>query len=274
MKLRFLVITLLFLSFSIFSQPAGLSFYGRYLTDKELDEKPSLKVNIPFYNKFEHEVLTVEDNYGFALNNYYDYKTRHFIVEQDSNGTQWIHISIHSSSERIGDKGKFAKSQILNQVNYDFKQAHAISLDWCAKITNPPAKHASINVLCIRATSTSPSSVPLQITCQDNFLYLLVKDYDLRELSDNRYSQKERSPSKPTTTKIKLCPYNYGEILTIRLEVKDNAVATYINGEKKGYYKYESELLGNYKFMMTNKHDWHGDFFNEAFYGNLKVEEL
>ena len=101
MKVKFFVFTLFFLSFSIFSQPAGLSFYGRYLTDKELDEKPPLKVNIPLYNEFEHEVLTDEDDYTFSLNTYYDYKNRHFLVEQDSNGVQWLHLSAHTSSERI-----------------------------------------------------------------------------------------------------------------------------------------------------------------------------
>ncbi len=264
MKLRFLVIALFFLTFFAFSQPAGLSFYGRYLTDKELDERPPLKVKIPLYNEFEHEALTDKDDYTFALNTYYNYKTRHFIVEQDANGIQWIHLSAHTSSERINSVSKYAKSQILNRVYYDFKTPRAISFDWCAKITNPPQKGASNTIIKITAISHIPNSVPAYLVCSDRKIYLKVKEYDLRE------SYEKRNP----TDRIKLCYYKYGEILHIRLEVNNNTVSAYINGEKKGEYKFEHELWGNWQMKLSNAHEHFGDFFNEAFFSNIKVEEL
>ena len=255
---------LFLLSLSAFGQPAGLSFYGRYLSDAELDALPNVKVTIPFYNDFEHEVLTSEDDYSFFLNTYFDYKKRHFLVQEDAAGTQWMHLSSRGSAERINATSKYAKSQVNNRVFYDFEKPMAISFDWCAKISNSPKKNASITVVKITATSQTPNPVPAYIVCTDNTLYLKVKEYDLRE------SYEARS----TTGKIKLCPYEYGKIAHIRLEMDGNKVSAFVDGEKKGEYLFAHELWGKFQFKMSSAQEHFGDFFNEAFFGNIEVGEI
>lgn len=155
------------------------------------------------------------------MNSYFDYKKRHFLIEEDLNGVQWIHLSSRGAKERINATSKYAKSQVNNRVFYDFDTPKAISFDWCAKITNPPAKGASITVVKITATSQTPNPVPAYIVCTDKVLYLKVKEYDLRE------SYEARNP----TGKIKLCPYKYGDVMNIRLELNGKTVSAFVNGE-------------------------------------------
>lgn len=249
-----------FFSCASFAQPAGLSFYERYLTDDELDSKERVEVTIPDFKNWQHEYLTASGRGKFYLNPVYDYVRPEFVVEEDDTGKQWIHLSVEAIPVRAASNSKFTKTKLWSMQKYPFSEKKRISFSVNLSISHSSDSQDKVNIFTLQGKGTAFNRNVVILVCDKRGFWLDAVDRTLQDIEKN----------SGYTSHQFITPYTFGETAEVVLEVTQNVVSVEVNGIKNTY-KFQNMPFEQYQ-ISVGLDTRISSFFAEAFLSDITVE--
>lgn len=260
---KFILLFFVIFNFSLFAQPAGLKFNGRYLTDEELDKKYNPTVRIPGFSSWQCEAYNDEINTRILLNPVYSYLSRYFAVEEDASRKQWIHLSTNTTGYSLSDhSGQYPKICIEKKDRVLLNRDYDISFMFSLNSTNP-----SVTIDFFRFYVNFPNQYVglFNLIHKNGNLLIKYMDGSPQVLAQGGGMR----PSKI------LCPYKYGDLCQARLLIQDGNLDVYINGEKlfsHSWGTFDERVPCGWKPCISNISGFSG--FIEAFFGDYSYKAL
>ena len=184
-----------------------------------------------------------------------DSESKYYSLYRDSNNEEWMHFALWGGEKGTSKNSTHPRSELRHCAkggDWEFTGKKTFSWTMNAACTNPDAYFWTGQ---IHGESTTP---PLMIRVQSDGLYLELKNPE----------------TKRPVSKTKLCDYQYGADVSVKLCLDGLRLNVYINDElkadtvlcnsKKNYFK-----LGLYSSSTKDKYT---DVFYEVFIKDVKVE--